>query len=79
MPIVEDGPIVEDEVDWGATERLLMAAILLDVLDDAFGPSVQKSGRFGETVALKDWVIGKVGPMVGKWDPERGSRMIQEF
>lgn len=80
MGIVIEGPSgLYEAMGWEAYAELL-AAIL--AIDDASsdGASVQKSGNAGgENIALRDQLAGKVGPMIGKWDPEKSSRMIQEF
>ena len=78
MPEVIGGPDVS-EVDWGAVERVILAGIIANMLDESSGATVQESGNFGETAALMDEVLGSVGPLIGKWDPEKSSRMIQEF
>ena len=78
MGVVEDGPVIPER-DWADVERVILAAIIANFLTGGSGASVQQSGSFGETAALVDQVAGKVGPMIGKWDPEKDSRMIQEF
>lgn len=78
MAIVVDGPNNIEEA-WDFLSLARLAEML--ATDDAgsTGASIQKSGSFGETVAMHDQIAGKVGPMIGKWDPEKASRMIQEF
>ena len=45
----------------------------------SIGASVQKSGDTSQSAAMIDQIAGRVGPMIGKWDPEASCRMIQEF
>jgi len=80
MGIVVDGPIIEyEESGWGAVLAAL-GAVLAVVITSSIGASVQKSSvAGGEAVAIVDQLAGKVGPMIGKWDPEKANRMIQEF
>ncbi len=79
MSIVEDGPIIPEEWTGGAVIGLIVAIIIASDPTLSTGASVQKSGNFGEAAALVDQLAGKVGPMVGEWRPEKGSRLIQEF
>jgi len=80
MGIVVDGPIIEDEESgWGAV-LAVFGSLLAVVVTSSIGTSVQKSSvAGGEAVAIVDQLAGKVGPMIGKWDPEKANRMIQEF
>jgi len=80
MGIVVDGPIIEyDESGWGAV-LATFGELLAIFVTSSIGASVQKSSvAGGEAVAIVDQIAGKVGPMIGKWDPEKSSRMIQEF
>ena len=80
MGITVDGPIIEyEELGWGAV-LAVFGSILAVVVTSSIGASVQKSSvAGGEAVAIADQLVGKVGPMIGKWDPEKSNRMIQEF
>ena len=80
MAIVIEGPSSKyDELGWDAYAELLAALLAIED-DSSIGVSVQKSGDAGgEMVAMQDQLVGKVGPMIGKYDPEKGNRMIQEF
>ncbi len=75
MAVVVDGPNVSYWEDWMSK----LDTILGTEDTSSIGASVQQSGNAGEGVAIRDQLIGKVGPMIGKWDPEKGNRMIQEF
>ena len=75
MGIYEDGPTIKE---W--TRITNLDKILAILSDDSIGTSVQKfDAGSNELVAIADQIAGKVGPMIGKWDPEKSSRMIQEF
>jgi len=84
MAIVIEGPsgggatgtIDEDYNVWTST---ILADIAASEATSSVGPSVQQSGSFGKAASLQDEVVGKIGPIIGKWDPETGSRLIQEF
>jgi len=80
MGIVIEGPSgLYEELGWDAYAELLAALLAIEETS-SIGTSVQKSGNAGgENVAMVDQLAGKVGPMIGKWDPESGNRMIQEF
>ena len=80
MGITVDGPIIEyEELGWGAV-LTVFGSLLAVVVTSSIGASVQKSSvAGGEAVAIADQLVGKVGPMIGKWDPEKSNRMIQEF
>lgn len=83
MAVVIEGPSIGGTIDYNDSwEIWLMKA--LDILvateeTSAIGVSVQESGNFGQSAAMVDQFVGKVGPKIGKWDPEAGSRMVQEF
>lgn len=79
MGIVVDGPVLEDIDVFNKMD--ILNAVIANIIASggAPGPSIQQSGAFGEAVALEDQLAGKVGPMIGKWDPEKTSRLIQEF
>ena len=67
----------DDEWDIWLLKQL--AALMATEETSSIGASVQQSGDFGMSASMIDQIAGKVGPMIGKWDPESGSRMIQEF
>jgi len=81
MPIVEDGPVIEEVISWKAvTDRFRDFVALHEDASNSEGPSVQRSGGAGgEAQAMRDQLRGKLGPSIGKWDPEAANRMIQEF
>lgn len=62
--------------DWGNTISIadLLAA---STASSSTGSSVQESGDFGQS--LDAFSVGKLGPIIGKWDPETTSRFIQEL
>ena len=75
MSIVPSGPSIPP-TDWKVLEAVI--AYLLAVKEDSStGASVQKSGD--RRTGMEDQTIGKVGPMIGRWDPEKTNRLIQEF
>jgi len=78
MPIFGEGPGIT-QVDWGLVERVILSFIIANLLGDSTGGTVQQSGNFVKAAALMDEVAGAVGPIVGVWDPEKSSRLIQEF
>ena len=80
MGIVIEGPSgLYEELGWDGYAELLAALLALKETSE-IGVSVQKSSNAGgEMVAMIDQLAGKVGPMMGKWDPEKGNRMVQEF
>ncbi len=75
MSIFAEGPSGV-EIDW---EQLLvyMAHIAAVEENSSIGASVQQAGD--RPTAMEDQLVGKLGPMIGKWDPEKGNRMVQEF
>ena len=80
MGVVVDGPVIQEDLSWVEIVGALVAALLAVEEDSSIGASVQKSSNAGgEMVAMIDQLAGKVGPVIGKWDPEKGNRMIQEF
>ena len=80
MGVVIDGPVIEEEeLGWGAVVGLL-GVLLAAEATSSIGASIQKSAvAGGEAVAIIDQIAGKVGPMIGEWNPEKANRMIQEF
>lgn len=68
---------------WTAIVRTVMKTITSTVVvATPAGPSVQKSSPSpakSEIVALSDQIVGKVGPMIGEYNSEKVSRMIEEF
>ena len=75
MSIFEEGPS-SVEADWDQIEaQLAYLAAVND--DDSIGASVQKS--VGRDSAMHDEMVGKVGPKIGVWEPEKTNRLIQEF
>ena len=83
MVVIEEGPNLgggdgRPAKNWTTVVGNL-GSILAALEDSSIGASVQKSGDFGESSAIVDQLIGKVGPMIGEWNPEKGNRMIQEF
>ena len=81
MPIIEDGPVIEETISWEAiTARFRDFVALHEDETNSEGVSIQKAGGGGnEALAMRDQLRGKLGPSIGKWDPEAASRMIQEF
>ena len=75
MSIFEEGPS-SVEADWDGIHAHLDYLAGLDD-DSSTGASVQKSGD--KHSAMLDEIIGKLGPMIGRWEPEKISRMVQEF
>ena len=75
MSIFEEGPS-NVEADWDQIQALLDYLAGLDD-DSSTGGSIQKSGDGSS--AMEDQFIGKLGPKIGKWSPEKTSRMVQEF
>ena len=80
MAIVVEGPSgLYEELGWDGYVAWL-AAMLAAEADKSTGPSPQKAGSGGgENIAMKDQIAGKVGPMIGKWDPEKKARLMEEF
>lgn len=78
MAIVDEGADI-GEIDWDAWLVKYLAALAAAEETSSTGASVQQSGNFGQSVSMIDQIVGKVGPVIGKWDPESGSRAIQEF
>ena len=76
MGVVEEGPVVPD-TGWHRMFVQFVAYIVATDEDSSTGASVQKSGdaRSG----MEDQTVGKVGPLIGVWAPEKANRMIQEF
>jgi len=80
VPIIEDGPNIQEETSGWGDVLAVLGAILAVILTSSIGASVQKSSvAGGEVAAITDQLAGRVGPMIGKWDPEKANRMIQEF
>jgi len=80
MGIVIEGPSgLYEELGWAAYAELLAALLAIEETSSTSASVQQSSNAGGESVAMMDQLAGKVGPMVSKWDPERGNRMIQEF
>jgi len=85
MAIVIEGPSGGSSTgyfpddDYNAWINTVLQDIMATEDSSSLGPSVQQSGNFGRAASLQDEVAGKVGPCIGKWDPELGNRMIQEF
>ena len=65
--------------EWDIWLLKQLAALMATEETSSIGASVQQSGDFSMSASMIDQIAGKVGPMIGKWDPESGSRMIQEF
>ena len=81
MAIVIEGPNLGGgyDEDWDAWLVSQLDKLVASEETSSIGPSVQQSGDFGQSAAMIDQIVGKVGPMIGKWDPEKSSRLIQEF
>lgn len=82
MAVVIEGPnsggnTYDQEYDIWQLKQL--GQILASETASSIGVSVQQSGDSSQSKAMQDQISGKVGPMIGKWDPEAASRMIQEF
>ncbi len=66
------------QIDWDTLQAMIANLAAVSDSNDAFGASVQKSSE-DRTPALKDIFVGKLGPVIGRWDPEKSNRIIQEF
>jgi hypothetical protein len=79
MGIIEEGPVISHDESWDIWLLKNLDKLVASEETSSVGASVQQSGNFGQSAAMIDQIIGKVGPMIGRWDPEASSRMIQEF
>lgn len=79
MALVEEGPVIPYDESWDIWLLKQLDKIVASEETSSTGASVQQSGNFGLSASMVDQIVGKVGPMIGKWDPEASSRMIQEF
>ncbi len=63
-------------IDWKTLQDMIAQTVVVKTTS-SIGVSVQKAGD--RQAAMEDQVVGKHGPSIGKWNPEKGNRMIQEF
>ena len=77
MGIQEDGPVLEDVDGFNKWEVLLN--VIASIFDGSWGAAIQQAGGSGEAAAMADQIAGNFGPKIGRWDPEKSSRFIQEF
>ena len=78
MSILNEGANI-GEIDWDDWVEKYLDKLAATETDSSIGASVQKSGDSSKSSAMQDQAIGKIGPMIGKWDSESASRMVQEF
>ena len=78
MAIVNEGANI-GETDWDQWLKNYLDKLAAAAGDSSIGASVQQAGDSSKSTAMQDQFVGKVGPIIGKWDPEASSRMIQEF
>ena len=81
MAIVIEGPNLGGGYDeeWDIWLLTQLKALVAAEETSSIGASVQQAGDSSQSTAMIDQIAGKVGPMIGKWDPEAGNRLIQEF
>lgn len=82
MAIVVEGPNLGGggyDEEWDVWLLAQLAKLVAAEETSSIGVSVQQSGDSSQSTAMIDQIVGKVGPMIGKWDPEASCRMIQEF
>ena len=76
MGIIEEGP---NEGDWEPILKKTVSKAAVVEIIMAMGSSVQRSGGSKEGAAMYDQIAGKLGPMIGVWEPEVTNRMVEEF
>lgn len=76
MPVVEDGVVIGS---WTDKSKLVGGIVVSGGIAAAMGATSQMSGGSGDVAALSDQFVGKWGPMLGEWSPERFARMTAEF
>jgi hypothetical protein len=75
--IEEGGGVIGSWID---KTRLVGGLVLSGSLTAQMGATSQVSGEgAGEARALSDQFVGKWGPMLGEWSPEKFARMSAEF
>ena len=82
MAVVIEGPNLggggfDEEYDVWLLKQL--DKLVASETTSSIGASIQKSGDSSQSTAMMDQIAGKVGPKIGRWDPEASCRMIQEF
>jgi hypothetical protein len=82
MAVVIEGPNLGGggyDMEYDVWLLKQLAALAASEETSSTGASVQQFGDSSQSTAMIDQIVGKVGPMISKWDPEASSRMIQEF
>ena len=82
MAIVIEGPNLGGggyDEEWDVWLLKQLDKLVASEETSSIGVSIQQSGDSSQSTAMVDQIIGKVGPKIGKWDPEASCRMIQEF
>ena len=81
MPLAEDPGIIGPAPDWW--NFYLSTYYLANPPDDnTTGSSVQEAESSPQSILIKqqiDELIGKIGPKIDPYNPEKGNRLIQEF
>lgn len=76
--IVEEGPTTSGDIE--KSDRITWLIILSTSGTAKSGATSQAPSTGGSRVAaLSDQFVGKVGPIVGEWSPERFARMTSEY
>ena len=78
MAVYIEGP-AGLQIDWEMLQVMIANFAAVSDDNDSIGVSVQKKAVSDSSPAHKDVFQGKLGPVIGEWNPEKTNRMIQEF